>query len=75
MSATRDLTTCHKLIEWLGNSRENSIFMDDLEAMVKHLPDMVLSKEDATSCDIEGAINAVAFTINSMREVAEEVFA
>lgn len=69
-----DLTKCPRLAEWIGDSEDNSSFMDDLEALVQSLPDMVLAKEDAISCNIEAAINAVSFTINNMRQVAKEIF-
>ena len=69
-----DLAKCDKLAEWIGDNCDNSSFMDDLEALIQALPDMVLAREDAVTTNIDGAISAVSFTIGNMREVAKEIF-
>lgn len=74
MKKVIDLAKSTKLAEWIGESEDNSIFMDDLNALIQALPDMVLAREDSKSHNIDEAISSVSFTIDNMRQIAKEVF-
>lgn len=61
--------------EYIGNAKDSPM-ADDLEALTRALPTLVLARMDATEEDapkLAAAIEAVAYTIDNLRDLRKSL--
>ena len=65
------------LENWIGDEKDSPL-VDDLEALTRIMPVLVLAKMDASEKDarrIQDAVEVVAMTIDNLQDMRQEIFA
>lgn len=73
---TIDLTKYPRLGAYLGDSKDDSPFCDDIDALTQALPTLVKVMDDCDDRErnaYSDALVAIALTIDNMREVLTEI--
>lgn len=74
MNRTDAITGNAALLEWIGESSDDSILDTDIEALKDCLPNIVEARMDGYE-ELEAAIQSVSLTIQNLRKVRQAVAA